>query len=94
MSEWVYSLQSMDFASKAETNFADVVPQAKGPRFSLNIEPHDISDPRGLVGDVTGVGRWGNGFSEVRLNRIEELSYVVGSARLALECQLDQERAA
>lgn len=47
-------------AFKAETNFTDVVPQAKGLRISLNIEPQDISDPRGMVEDVTGVGRWGN----------------------------------
>lgn len=81
-------------AFKAETNFADVVPQAKGLRISLNIEPQDISDPRGLVEDVTGIGRWGNGNSEVRLSRIEDLSYVVGLARQALERQMDQEEAA
>ena len=45
-------------AFKAETNFADVVPQARGLRISLNIEPQDISDPRGMVADVTSVGRW------------------------------------
>lgn len=81
-------------AFKAETNFADVVPQAKGLRISLNIEPQDISDPRGMVEDVTGVGRWGNGNSEVRLNKIEDLSYVVGLARQALERQMDQAEAA
>lgn len=81
-------------AFKAETNFADVVPQAKGLRISLNIEPHEINDPRGLVEDVTGIGRWGNGNSEVRLNQIDDLSYVVGLARQALERQLDQEQAA
>jgi len=81
-------------AFKAETNFADVVPQAKGLRISLNIEPQDISDPRGMVEDVTGVGRWGNGNSEVRLNRIEDLSYIVGLARQALERQMDQAEAA
>lgn len=81
-------------AFKAETNFADVVPQAKGLRISLNIEPHEISDPRGLVEDVTGIGRWGNGNSEVRLTSIEDLSYVVGLARQALERQLDQQEGA
>ncbi len=77
-------------AFKAETNFADVVPQAKGLRISLNIEPQDISDPRGMVEDVTGVGRWGNGNSLVRLTRMEDLSYIVGLARQALERQMDQ----
>ncbi|PVA09386.1 hypothetical protein DC366_13390 [Pelagivirga sediminicola] len=81
-------------AFKAETNFADVVPQAKGLRISLNIEPQDISDPRGMVEDVTGVGRWGNGNSEVRLTKIEDISYVAGLARQALERQMDQAEAA
>tara|TARA_R110002073_G_scaffold129935_7_gene276489 strand:+ start:3956 stop:6058 length:2103 start_codon:yes stop_codon:yes gene_type:complete len=77
-------------AFKAETNFADVVPQAKGLRISLNIEPHELSDPRGLVKDITGIGRWGNGNSEVRLSTLADLQYVVGLARQALERQLDQ----
>ncbi|APE43243.1 hypothetical protein BOO69_07300 [Sulfitobacter alexandrii] len=81
-------------AFKAETNFADVVPQAKGLRISLNIEPYDINDPQGMVEDVTGVGRWGNGNSEVRLNKMEDLAYVVGLARQALERQMDQAEAA
>lgn len=81
-------------AFKAETNFADVVPQARGLRISLNIEPQDISDPRGMVADVTSVGRWGNGNSEVRLTKIEDLSYVVGLARQVLERQMDQAEAA
>jgi len=77
-------------AFKAETNFVDVVPQAKGLRISLNIEPHDINDPRGLVKDITGIGRWGNGNSEVRLNAQADLSYVVGLARQSLERQIDE----
>lgn len=77
-------------AFKAETNFLDVVPQAKGLRISLNIEPHDINDPRGFVKDITGIGRWGNGNSEVRLNAHADLPYVVGLARQALERQLAQ----
>jgi predicted transport protein len=77
-------------AFKAETNFADVVPQARGLRISLNIEPQDISDPRGMIEDVTGVGRWGNGNSEVRLTLMEDIPYIVGLARQALERQMDQ----
>ena len=32
-------------AFKAETNFVDVVPQAKALRLSLNIDPQEIVDP-------------------------------------------------
>ena len=48
-------------AYKAETNFVDVVPQARRLRLSLNVAFHEIDDPRGICKDVTGVGRWGNG---------------------------------
>ncbi|PFG63733.1 uncharacterized protein with ParB-like and HNH nuclease domain [Thioclava sp. ES.031] len=78
-------------AYKAETNFVDVVPQAKALRLSLNIDPGTISDPRGMVVDVTGVGRWGNGNSEVKLSNPEDLQYVVGLVRQALETQLSGE---
>ena len=42
---------------KAETNFVDVVPQAKRLRLSLNGAFHEISDPKGLCKDVSGLGR-------------------------------------
>jgi predicted transport protein len=78
-------------AYKAETNFVDVVPQAKALRLSLNIDPHELSDPRDMVVDVTGVGRWGNGNSEVKLSDVADLQYVVGLVRQSLERQLGAE---
>ena len=65
-------------AYKAETNFVDVVPQMKRLRLSLNMAFHEISDPKGLCKDVTGVGRWGNGDGEVGLASLDELPYVMG----------------
>jgi len=78
-------------AYKAETNFVDVVPQAKALRLSLNIDPQELSDPRGMVVDVTGVGRWGNGNSEVKLSDPDDLQYVMGLVRQSLEAQLTNE---
>lgn len=75
-------------AYKAETNFVDVVPQAKQLRLSLNLEFPEISDPRGLCKDVAGLGRWGNGDVEVRLSSLKELPYVIGLVRQSLERQL------
>lgn len=75
-------------AYKAETNFVDVVPQAKQLRLSLNMEFPDISDPRGMCRDVAGLGRWGNGDVEVRLGNLDELPYVIGLVRQSLERQL------
>jgi uncharacterized protein with ParB-like and HNH nuclease domain/predicted transport protein len=75
-------------AYKAETNFVDVVPQAKRLRLSLNMSFAGVSDPKGLCKDVTGLGRWGNGDIEVSLATLDELPYVVGLVRQSLELQL------
>lgn len=73
---------------KAETNFVDVVPQAKRLRLTLNMEFHELHDPKGLAKDVTNLGRRGNGDVEVGLSSPEELSYVMGLVRQAFEKQM------
>ena len=78
-------------AYKAETNFVDVVPQAKRLRLSLNIAFPEISDPKGLCKDVSGLGRWGNGDVEVGLSSIDTLPYVIGLVRQSLEKQMGNE---
>lgn len=78
-------------AYKAETNFVDVVPQAKRLRLSLNMDFPEIDDPRGLCKDVSGVGRWGNGNVEVGLEQMEDLPYIMGLIRQSLERQLGEE---
>lgn len=75
-------------AYKAETNFVDVVPQAKRLRLSLNMRFYEIQDPRRLCKDVSNLGRWDNGDVEVALSSLEELPYVMGLVRQALEKQL------
>jgi predicted transport protein len=80
-------------AFKAETNFVDVVPQAKRLRLSLNVGVHEIDDPRRIRRDVSALGRWGNGDVEVGLSSIEELPYVMGLVRQSLEKQMGNEGA-
>ncbi|MBD2426665.1 DUF262 domain-containing protein [Phormidium sp. FACHB-1136] len=75
-------------AYKAETNFVDLVPQAKRFRLSLNMRFPEIYDPKGLCRDVTNLGRWGNGDVEVGLETIEELPYIMGLIRQAFEQQM------
>jgi uncharacterized protein with ParB-like and HNH nuclease domain/predicted transport protein len=75
-------------AYKAETNFVDVVPQAKRLRLSLNMRFADVNDPKGLCKDVTGTGRWGNGDVQIGLSKPDDLPYVIGLVRQALELQL------
>lgn len=75
-------------AYKAETNFVDIVPQAKQLRLSLNMKFPDITDPRGMCKDVSGLGRWGNGDVEVKISNRDEIPYVMGLIRQSLEQQL------
>lgn len=75
-------------AYKAETNFVDVIPQAKRLRLSLNQTFAEINDPKGLCKDVTDLGRWGNGDVEVSLKSLDELQYVLGLVRQSYERQM------
>lgn len=75
-------------AYKAETNFVDVVPQAKRLLLSLCIPFSEIDDSKKLCRDVTGIGSWGNGDVEIGLSSLEELPYVMGLVRQSFDRQL------
>ncbi len=75
-------------AYKAETNFVDVVPQAKRLRLSLNMPFSEVQDPKGLCKDVSNVGRWGNGDVEVRFSSLDELPYVMALVRQSFDRQV------
>ena len=75
-------------AYKAETNFVDVVPQAKRLRLSINMAFAEINDPKGQCKDVTNLGRWGNGDVEVGLKSLDELPYIMGLVRQSYERQM------
>lgn len=76
-------------AYKAETNFVDVVPQAKRLRLSLNMPFSEIDDPKGVCKDVSGLGRWGNGEVEVGLTAMDQLPYVMGLVRQSFDRQMN-----
>lgn len=76
-------------AYKAETNFVDVVPQAKRLRLSLNMPFGDIDDPKGLCKDVGGLGQWGNGEVQVSLKELDELPYVMSLVRQSFDRQMN-----
>jgi len=78
-------------AYKAETNFVDVIPQAKRLHIVLNMNFADVIDPKGLCKDISGVGRWGNGNVGAGLSSMDELPYVIGLVRQSLELQLGNE---
>lgn len=75
-------------AFKAETNFVDVIPQAKRLLLMLNMKFHELHDAKGLARDVTNIGRWGNGDIEVRLSSVDEFPYIMGLVRQSFEKQM------
>lgn len=75
-------------AYKAETNFVDVIPQAKRLLLVLNVSLADIEDPKGLCRDISRIGRWGNGDVEVGLSSLDELPYVMNLVRQSFEYQM------
>ncbi len=77
-------------AYKAETNFVDVEPQKGRLLLSLNLQFHELSDPRGIARDMTNIGHGGNGDVEVGLSEREDLPYVMGLVRQAYENQMGE----
>lgn len=75
-------------AYKAETNFVDVVPQARRLLLVLNLSFDEIDDPKGLCQDVSNLGRWGNGDVEIGISTIEELPYVIDLIRQSFDHQM------
>ena len=75
---------------KAETNFADVVPLTSGLNLILNLEIHELVDPRGLAEDVSTVGHWGNGNVRLQFTDPAQLTPVMALVRQALEAQLEE----
>jgi len=75
-------------AYKAETNFVDVIPQARRLRLTLNIPFPEIDDPKRHCEDITNVSRWSNGDVATELKSLEDLPYVIGLVRQALEHQM------
>jgi uncharacterized protein with ParB-like and HNH nuclease domain/predicted transport protein len=75
-------------AYKAETNFVDVVPQAKRLRLSLNMPFAEIEDSRGICRDITNIGRWGNGDVEVGITSLGELPYIMSLVSQSFERQM------
>ncbi len=73
-------------AYKAENNFVDVYPQASKLKLTINMQFHEINDPKGFCKDIS---HWRyNGDVEVGLASLDELPYVMGLVRQSFERQM------
>ena len=78
-------------AYKAEGNFVCVEPQSKRLRLSLGLKIQELHDPKGIARDISNIERCGTGDIEVSLNSVEELPYIMGLVRQALEKQISDD---
>ena len=72
-------------AYKSTTNFVDIIPQKKALCLSLNIDFDEIKDVQGKCRDVSNIGRWGNGKTEVKIESEEEIDYGMGLIKQAFD---------
>ncbi len=77
--------QKLYVAYKSLTNFVDIVPQKKALRLSLNISFDKIKDPKEKCRDISGLGKWGNGDTEVKIDSNEDLEYVLNLIKQAFD---------
>lgn len=75
-------------AYKAETNFVDVEPQAKGLRLYLNMPFEEIDDPKNLCQNMTNIGHLGNGCIKIGISSVKEIPYVISLIRQSFDRQM------
>ena len=77
-------------AYKAETNFVDLIGQSDQLRLTLNIDFHELYDPRRIAVDVTNKGKWGNGNVGLVVSSEDDIPYAIGLVRQSLEKQMGE----
>ena len=77
-------------AFKAETNFVDIVPLAEKLKLTLNIPFYELDDPKKIARDVTDIGKWGNGNTQLIIDSEAQLPYIVQLIRQSYDWQVIQ----
>ena len=73
---------------KAETDFVDITPKPDHLVLTLNLNFYELQDPRSLARNIAGQDRWTKGDAEIELHSEENVNYVMGLVRQALEKQM------
>ena len=77
-------------AYKLDTNFVDIVFQKQRLRISVNMKFSEVSDPKGICKDITGVGRWGNGDVELYMEHTSDADQVMEIVEQSFKLQADE----
>lgn len=84
------SFQKQYISYRTEESFVCIVPQAARLKLYLNMPFADVQDPKGICRDMTNLGHWGVGDSELDFDQASALPYVMGLVRQAFERHVDE----
>lgn len=59
-------------------NFCEVQLMTKGLKLHLDIPTAELDDPRKMARDMSSVGHWGTGDTEVKVNSLDDVEYALG----------------
>lgn len=77
-------------AYKLDTNFVDIILQKQKLRISVNMKFSEVSDPKGICRDVTGLGKWGNGDVEMYMEHVSDIDQVMEIVEQSYRKQADE----
>ena len=76
-SEIVETVNKLYVSYRYGRNFVEVEVQNRQIKLFLDIQYTELSDPRGMARDVSEIGHWGTGDTEVKVQRKEDLDYIL-----------------
>ncbi|MBM3206629.1 MAG: DUF262 domain-containing protein [Candidatus Staskawiczbacteria bacterium] len=77
--------QKLYVAYKSITNFVDIVPQKRALSLRINIPFDKVNDPIGKCRDISEMGKWGNGDTELKISNIAEIEYALKIIKQAFD---------
>lgn len=72
-------------AYKTTRNFCEVEIQSKQLKLSLDIPWKELDDPKKIARDLSQVGHWGTGVSQIVVNSVNEIEYAMSLIRQSYE---------
>jgi len=62
---------------KRKSNFVDIDFQKKNLWLWINLKKGELDDPKGITRDISGIGHYGNGDYDLRVNTETDIDYVM-----------------
>ena len=75
-------------AYRLEKNFTEVEIQVRNLKIYLDISKGEVNDPENKLVDLSGIGHWGTGSLMVRIEKSEDVEYVLDIIKQSYENKL------